>query len=69
MPRREFFTDLGESVTMESETGEKVCIGRYGYWTNESGKNEVVANSDSLEKLKTLYGDLPVFRIQEKKRP
>jgi hypothetical protein len=64
---RRFFTDLGESITMENEAGERVCIGRFGYWTNESGKNEVVANADSLEKLQTLYGDLPVYRIKEKK--
>lgn len=68
MPPRRFFTDLGEDVVLEDQQAHKLLhLGRYAYWSDESGKLEVCFVSDDLETLKTLYGDLPVRNIKEKK--
>ena len=69
-PTAEFYTDLGDDVSLTSDSGEKTSIGRYGVWSILDGKKpQVVDTFFTLEELEAKYGKVRRADIGRRELP
>lgn len=49
-------TDMGAPLILDADDGETLNIGRYGVWSDDGRKAEVIATGDDLDRLQSKYG-------------
>jgi hypothetical protein len=60
----DFYTDVGQGITLTADDGETTSIGRYGVWQrNSRGKAEVVETFDTLAEVEKKYGEIKEVKL------